>query len=132
MSNAFKSFTEACAKLREVRKISLNGFPEVWIRTLKASEVEDCSAFIEYVDGKSVLQQRRANARRIFYSLCNENGSPFIKTDGEADKEEALKVIESWPAAVVNTLLKAIDELNPAYLSEDDIELGKPSSSGGD
>ena len=63
MSNAFKKFNEACAKLRNTRKITLEGFPEVWIRTLSAKEVEDCSPYLEYVDGKQVLQQDKSNAK---------------------------------------------------------------------
>lgn len=132
MSKAFEEFAKIAATMREIKEVNLPNFPTVWIRTLKAKEVEECSPYMEYVDGKPVLQQRQSNARRIFYSLCFADGKPFIKTEGEKDLQEALNVIESWPSAVVNALLKEIDSLNPYSLTEEEEELGKSIEADGD
>lgn len=132
MSNAFEEFAKVAMKMSERRKVELGGFPVVWIRTLKAKEVEDCSPYMEYIDGKTILQQRQINARKIFYSLCNEDGTPYVKTDGDKDKQAALDVIESWPSYVVQTLLNEITQLNPLTLSKEDRDLGKPEEESGD
>ena len=125
MSKAFEEFAKIAMKMSEQRKVELEGFPVVYIRTLKAKEVEDCSPFLEYVDGKPVLQQRQIKARKIFYSLCKEDGTPFINTDGEKDMKAALDVIESWPSVIVNELMREIDTLNPLTLSKEEVEAGK-------
>lgn len=101
----------------------------VWLKSLNSKQNQETSMQVDMVDNELKLIDTQQVARRILYSLCNEDGSPFVELSGDEDLQKALDVIDTWPSCVTASLIKDIAEINKTQLSDEDIEAGKSGSS---